>query len=107
VTSELVDDLLYNFVLVSPAEESMKLAGMLAIYRLWRNEYVSVGLPVGFWAVLHAYHAYIGSLQAIFVISAFASGLILYAVLKLTGSLENAIVSHAIYNGIVVLLAYV
>jgi len=107
VTSELTDDLLYNFVLVAPAEEAMKLAGALAIHRLSRNELVSVGLPVGFWAVLHSYRAYIGPLQIILVISAFISGLILYTVLRVTKSLENAIVCHAIYNGIVVLLAFI
>lgn len=107
LVSELTDDLLYNFVLVAPAEECMKLAGVLAIYRFSRNEFVSVGLPVGFWAVLHSYQAYLGPLQAILVISAFLSGLFLYVVLRTTKSLENAIVSHAIYNGIIVLLAYV
>ncbi|MEM2922475.1 MAG: hypothetical protein QXF26_09200, partial [Candidatus Bathyarchaeia archaeon] len=32
-TAALVDDLLYNFVLVAPAEEAVKLMAMLTIYR--------------------------------------------------------------------------
>jgi len=101
------DDLLYNFVLVAPAEENVKLMGMLALYRKTQNELLSVGLPVGVWAALHAYHAYLGEVMPILVASAFLSGLILFAVLKYTQSLENAIISHGLYNSLVVLTSFI
>jgi len=106
-SSGVLDDLLYNFVLVAPAEETVKLMGILALYRKFRNELLSVALPVGFWAALHAYHAYLGELMPVLVVSAFLGGLILYAVLKITNSLENAIIAHGLYNSLVVLTSYV
>jgi membrane protease YdiL (CAAX protease family) len=103
--ASVVDDLLYNMVLVAPAEESMKLVGILALYRKTGNEFVSVVLPVGFWASIHTYQAYTGAAAWVLVSvsSAFISGLILFWVLKDTRSLLNAQVSHASYNGIVIL----
>jgi len=106
-TAALIDDLLYNFVLVAPSEETVKLMGMLTLYRQTENEVVSVAFPVGIWAALHAYHAYTGPLQGVLVFSAFLSGLVLYAVLKYTSSLENAILAHSLYNCLVVLSSYV
>jgi len=101
--SAMVDDLLYNFVLVAPAEETMKLMGIMALYQKTRNELVSVTVPVGIWAVLHGYFAYVGSLQLVLIFSAFISGLILYAVMRQTGSLLNAVLAHGIYNSLVIL----
>lgn len=99
----VIDDLLYNFVLVAPAEETVKLMGMLVIYRKTGNEPVSVAIPVGIWAALHAYQAYLGAMMPVLVLSAFLSGVVLYAVLRYTRSLENAIIAHGLYNSIVVL----
>jgi len=104
-TAALVDDLLYNVVLVAPAEESMKLVGILALYRRTKNTPVSVAAPIGFWAVLHSYQAYQGTLMPILVLSAFISGLILFLVLKYTRSLLNAQIAHAGFNSIVVLMS--
>lgn len=101
--ASLVDDLLYNFVLVGPAEESMKLMGMLTLYQKTKNAALSVGLPVGVWAILHAYQTYVGELMPALVLGAFVSGLVLFAVLKYTDSLENAIIAHGLYNSVIVL----
>jgi membrane protease YdiL (CAAX protease family) len=101
--ASLVDDLLYNFVLVAPAEESVKLMGMLTLYRKTGNTALSVGLPVGVWAVLHAYQAYVGEMMPALVLGAFVSGLVLFAVLKYTSSLENAMIAHGLYNSVVIL----
>jgi membrane protease YdiL (CAAX protease family) len=101
-TAAIIDDLLYNFVLVAPSEECVKLMGILVLYRKTGNELISSALPVGIWAALHAYQAYVGSMMPILLVSAFLSGLILYAVLKYTSSLENAILSHGLYNSLVV-----
>ena len=105
-TAGLVDDLLYNVVLVAPAEESMKLVGILALYRRTRNTPISVAAPVGFWAVLHAYQSYQGELMPILVFSAFLSGIILFLVLKYTRSLLNAQIAHAGFNSIVILMSF-
>jgi len=102
-TAALIDDLLYNFVLVAPAEETMKLMGILALYQKTRNELVSVAVPVGIWASLHGYFAYVGTLMPVLIFSAFLSGLVLYVVMRQTGSLLNAVLTHSIFNSLIVL----
>ena len=101
-TAAVLDDLLYNFVLVAPAEENIKLMTTLALWRKFKNEILAICLPIGVWAALHAYQAYLGALMPVLVISAFVSRLVLFAVLKYTSSLENAILSHGLYNSLVV-----
>ena len=101
-TAAVLDDLLYNFVLVAPAEENIKLVTTLALWRKFKNEFLAIGLPIGVWATLHAYQSYLGALMPVLVVSAFVSGLVLFAVLKYTNSLENAILSHGLYNSLVV-----
>ena len=102
----VMDDLLYNFVLVAPAEENIKLVAIITLYRKTENELLSVGLPVGFWALLHGYVAYVGPYMWILILSAFISGLILYGLLKYTRSLENAILAHGCFNSFVILSSY-
>jgi len=102
-TAALMDDLLYNFVLVAPAEETMKLMGILALYGKTGNKWLSVAFPVGVWAALHGYFAYVGTLMPVLILSAFISGLILYVVMQQTGSLLNAVLAHACFNSVVVL----
>jgi membrane protease YdiL (CAAX protease family) len=94
----ILDDVLYNLVLVAPAEECVKLMAILTIYRKTRNEIISVAVPVGVWAISHAYLAYLGANMPVLVVSAFLSGIILYLVLKYTESLLNAIIAHSLYN---------
>jgi len=102
-TATLLDDILYNFFLVAQAEESIKIAATLAIYRKTRNLPISAGLPIAVWALFHAYLAYIGQGLDVFLISAFVSGVILFIVLMKTKSLINAVIAHGIWNSIVVL----
>lgn len=102
-TAALIDDLLYNFVLVAPAEETMKLMGIMALYQKTRNEWISVAVPVGIWASLHGYFAYVGTLMPVLIFSAFLSGLILYVIMKQTGSLLNAVLAHSLFNSLVIL----
>lgn len=106
-TAGFMDDILYNFVLVAPAEENIKLMAALTLYRKTKRAWVSVGMPVGVWAALHAYQAYLGSLMPVLVFSAFLSGLILFAVVKYTSSLQNAIITHGLFNTLVVLTSLV
>jgi len=104
-TSALIDDLLYNFVLVAPAEETMKLMGIIALYRKTHNEALSVAFPVGVWATFHGYYSYVGPLMWPLIIAAFVAGIILYLNLKYTKSLLNAIISHGLYNVLVVVFS--
>jgi len=102
-TSAIIDDLLYNFVLVAPAEECMKLMGIIALYRKTGNELLSVGVPVGIWAGFHGYYSYVGTLMWPLIIAAFISGFILYLNMKYTRSLLNAIIAHGSYNCLVII----
>jgi len=103
----LIDDLLYNFVLVSPAEETMKLMGIIALYRKTRNEALSVSFPAGIWACFHGYYSYVGALMWPLIAAAFASGITLYLTMKYTRSLLNAIIAHGAYNCLVILTSFI
>ena len=102
-TATVLDDVLYNFFLVAQAEESVKLMATLALYRRTGNEFVSAGLPIGAWAVFHAYMAYVGQGMDVFLIAAFLSGIVLYIVLKQTKSLLNAVMAHGLWDTFVIL----
>lgn len=102
-TATILDDLLYNFFLVSQAEESVKLMSILALYRKTQNFMLSAGIPIGIWAVFHAYLAYLGQGMEVLVIAAFISGIVLFIALRQTKSLLNAVISHGLWNSIVIL----
>jgi len=99
----VLDDILYNFFLVAQAEESVKLMAILALYRKTGNALVSAGLPIGIWAVFHAYLAYLGQGMDILLLAAFISGIALFIALKQTKSILNLVISHGLWNSIVVL----
>jgi len=101
--SAVVDDILYNFVLVAPAEETMKLMGMMALYYKTKNRPLSIGIPSGIWAAFHGYFAYVGSTAPVLIVSAFVSGVILFVVMWKTGALLNAQIAHGSFNTIVIL----
>jgi len=109
--TSLMWSVLYNVGLVANAEETTKLVGINSVFMYLNNNFewmgetaikaVAVGVPVGFWAVLHAYVAYVGPLLWPLVASAFAAGLILFVVLYKTKSLLAAILVHGCYNVLV------
>jgi len=102
---------LYNVGLVANAEETTKLVGINAIYMYLNDNFeglgettikaIAVGVPVGFWALLHAYVAYVGPLMWPLVASAFVAGIILFVVMYKTRSLLAAILVHGLYNALV------
>jgi len=102
---------LYNVGLVANAEETTKLVGINAIYMYLNDNFeglgettikaIAVGVPVGFWALLHAYVAYVGPLMWPLVASAFVAGIILFVVMYKTRSLLAAILVHGLYNVLV------
>jgi len=106
------NDFLFNIALVAPAEECCKLVLHLATYMKLKDSLskslawsIAAGLPIGIWAVLHAYTAYTGPHMPTLIISAFMGGLIIFAVMWKTKSLLGAILTHAGYNCLVVYLA--
>lgn len=110
VTS-LMWSVLYNIGLVANAEETTKLVGINAIYMYLEDNFdwigetamkvIAVTIPIGFWAVLHAYVAYVGPLMWPLVASAFAAGIVIFIVMYKTKSLLAAILVHGCYNVLV------
>jgi hypothetical protein len=102
-SATVLDDVLYNFILIAQAEESVKLVATLALYRRTGNLWFSAGIPIGVWSAYHGYMAYAGGSLDFFLVSAFVSGIILLVVILKTKSLINAVVSHGIWDSIVIL----
>jgi len=103
--------MLSNFALIANSEETTKLVGHNALYLYLYFKYpnhkkeiqtVSAVVPIGFWAVLHAYIAYTGALVWQLVLAAFVVGIVIFAVLWKTKSLLAAIIIHGTYNVIIV-----
>ena len=109
------NDVLFQVVLVAPAEECVKLVVHLSFF-IWLKGFLSRGLarvfaiagPIGFWALLHTYRnpSYMGTNMWIMVGAAFLGGLIIFAVLHHTKSLLAAILCHAGYNCVVIYSSY-
>jgi membrane protease YdiL (CAAX protease family) len=99
------NDVLFQLVLVAPAEELCKLSLHLAFYLKLKASFdegiariASIVAPIFFWAMLHVYRAYTGSNMVILLFSAFVGGIIIFAVMYKTRSLMAAIMTHAGYN---------
>ena len=111
--SGIWNDFLFNIVLVAPAEELCKLVLHLAFFMRLKGALsnglaraLSIGVPIGFWSILHVYSAYSGPNMLTLLGSAFVGGLIFFAVMYKTKSLFGAILSHALYNCIVIYVTY-
>jgi membrane protease YdiL (CAAX protease family) len=105
------NNILFQLVLVAPSEEVTKLVTHLSFYIWLRDKFsknfakaVSIGAPIGFWALLHTYQnpSYMGSNMWVAVSGAFLGGLIIFAVMHYTKSLLAAILTHFTYNAIII-----
>jgi membrane protease YdiL (CAAX protease family) len=99
------NDVLFQIVLVAPAEELCKLALHLAFYLKLKGAFsepiargVSIGAPIFFWAMMHVYRAYTGPNMMTLLMAAFIGGLIIFGVMYKTRSLMAAILVHSGYN---------
>jgi membrane protease YdiL (CAAX protease family) len=99
------NDVLFQLVLVAPAEELCKVTLMLAFYLKLKGTFsepiargVSIGAPIFFWAMLHSYRAYTGPNMITLLMAAFIGGLIIFGVMYKTRSLMAAILVHSGYN---------
>ena len=108
-------DVLFNVALVAPAEEFGKLVTSISFYNALKNTWgdfpakvAAVGIPVFSWAILHTYRntAYQGQYMGVMVLTAFIAGLVMYAVMWKTKSVLAAIFVHALYNILVLYMAY-
>ena len=107
-----ITSVLWNFALIANSEETTKLVAHNGIYlylvgvrKMYPSQFVKgfcVVLPIMFWAVLHAYMAYVGPYQWQLVAGAFIAGIIIFAVLWKTKSLLAAIITHGTYNVLVI-----
>lgn len=99
------NDMLFQIVLVAPAEELCKLALHLAFYLKLKGAFsdatariVSIGAPIFFWSIMHSYRAYTGPNMVTLLVAAFVGGLIIFGVMYKTRSLMAAILVHSGYN---------
>lgn len=108
LTTQILNELLYQTFIVSAGEESLKLSvivGLTLMLQHSRNAFLrsrcrEVGalIPIGFWAFLHAMIAYSNIYMTV---AAFAAGVILFWLLLRLKSLLGVILTHAWYNTIV------
>jgi len=112
--SPLWNDVLFQMALVATAEELSKVVVMLAIYMRLKSakfgdglsRLVAIVVPIFFWAMMHVYRnpAYQGTNMIVMVAAAFVAGLIIYGVMYKTKNLLGAILTHAGYNILIILL---
>jgi membrane protease YdiL (CAAX protease family) len=103
------NDILFQLTLVAPAEELSKLVVMLAIYLRMKGAFgesmsrlVALLVPISFWSLMHVYRNPEWSMVTI--VAAVCAGLIMYGVMYKTKNLLGAILTHAGYNIIVILM---
>ena len=105
---KLLGDSLYQFTLVAPAEETLKIAGIYALHGRFGvpgtslDEVAAVIPPIFLWAV---FHTIVAGFTASMVVFAFLAGLVWYMGMRTTNSILSPIIAHATYNTLVVLLS--
>lgn len=112
--SAVINDLFYQLALVANSEETMVLSLQQVMHKKFATSFSSkyrylvaplaVVLPRMGWGTLHAYVAYVGSLQWILVASAIISGIVIsyMAYNKNVKSFLAALLIHFGFNAIVV-----
>ncbi|MDG7016679.1 MAG: CPBP family intramembrane metalloprotease [Nitrososphaerota archaeon] len=101
--TDLLTNILWQWTMVAPAEEIMKVAAILAFYSRWKNQPMAVSAAIAMWAGLHTILAGF-NWWMIFV--AFVLGILFYIPLMLRGSILGSIYSHSTYNTLVKVLPY-
>jgi len=94
----VLGDVLYQFSLVAPAEETFKVVGIYAPYTRLQDERVAV-LPITIWAFLHTILA--GFTVPMVLFAVFIGGLWFW-LLKETKSIVAPILAHSVYNSVVI-----
>ena len=102
-TTALLTNILWQWTMVAPAEEIMKVAAIIAFYSRWKNVTMASTAGIALWAGLHTILAGF-SWWMVFV--AFILGVLFYLPLMLRGAILGSIEAHATYNTLVELLPY-
>lgn len=105
VVTNFLYDALFTFAMVATAEELLKIAGYAEIKsrKFQFANILAVLVPVGLWAIYHGLQSYSNPLM---VIPAFFNGLLLIGLLEYTKSFLAPIITHGIYNSVVIFLQY-
>ena len=101
--TDLLTNILWQWTMVAPAEEIMKVAAILAFYSRWKNLPMAVSTGIAMWAGLHTILA---GFTWWMVFVAFVLGMLFYIPLMLRGSILGSIYSHSTYNTLVKVLPY-
>lgn len=96
VWANLIQQILWQTFVVAFAEETLKMAVILPFSRRWQLEFVMAPVVIGIWAEGHSVLAYGGAFWPL--VAAFAGGIILYAVIRITRNLLVGVTSHALIN---------
>jgi membrane protease YdiL (CAAX protease family) len=104
--ARIFQEAIWQIFIVAYSEETLKLAVILPfMYALRDYQYIDVivgaGVPILLWAEFHTMLAY--GMNTTMVVAAFLAGVVLFALLKATGSVLVPILIHAFYNLIVVM----
>ena len=101
--TNLLTNILWQWTMVAPAEEIMKVAAIIAFYSRWKNIAMASSAGIGMWAGLHTVLA---GFNWWMVFVAFVLGAMFYIPLLVRGSILGSVYSHATYNSFVQLLPY-
>jgi hypothetical protein len=96
VWANLIQQVLWQTFVVAFAEETLKIAVILPFSRRWQLEFIMAPVVIGIWAEGHSVLAYGGAFWPL--VAAFAGGIIIYAVIRITRNLLVGVASHAGIN---------
>jgi len=96
VYANLIQQALWQTFVVAFAEETLKIAVILPFSRRWQLEFIMAPVIIGIWAEGHSVLAYGGAFWPL--VAAFAGGIIIYAVIRITRNLLVGVASHSIIN---------
>ena len=106
ITTGLISDVLFTFVMVAIAEEALKFGGYVEFKERYKGHWyrwLIALFPVVLWAGFHAIQAY-NNLW--YLIPAFVDGLVLLALLEVTHSFLAPVLAHGAYNTILIVTSY-
>jgi hypothetical protein len=96
VWANMIQQILWQTFVVAFAEETLKIAVILPFSRRWQLEFIMAPVVIGIWAEGHSVLAYGGAFWPL--VAAFAGGIILYVMIRITRNLLVGVVGHAGIN---------
>jgi membrane protease YdiL (CAAX protease family) len=98
-STSTLDNMVFEIMLTAPGEEGLKAALLYGMYIATRSEAISVVFSTAVWA---SFHTILVNFTWIEVALAFASGIIMYASWKKSGSILVPIIEHGVYDASIV-----